>query len=222
MKEIFFLLLQIVFFLLFFLFPLNKNIIEKYLNLKKISIYDIYILNTLIYCIVFLVLSFFKIKVDLIIYSLIFIKIILIAFNFKIYNRYFEGFNDKFFFLFFFICFLCLSTEISSNPKLGWDGIGHWYYKALNYNQGGTYENLKNSPVPYYPHLGPYIWSVFWSVNKLNHEYFGRIFYIFIFIISIFSASDKLSIKIAFNTKLFITLILLTLTFDRFLISGYQ
>jgi hypothetical protein len=222
MTEIFFLLLQVIFFLLFFLFPLNKNIIEKYFNFKKTTIYDVYVLNALLYCLVFLILSFFKIKIDLIIYSLIFIKIILIAFNFKIYSRYFIDFNNKFFFLFFFICFLCLSIQISSNPKLGWDGIGHWYYKALNYNQGGAYENLKNSPVSYYPHLGPYIWSVFWSINKLNLEYFGRIFYLFIYIVTIFSATERFSNKINFNIKLFVTLILLSLTFDNFLVSGYQ
>ena len=222
MTEIFFLLLQVIFFLLFFLFPLNKNIIEKYFNFKKTTIYDVYVLNTLLYCLAFLILSFFKIKIDLIIYSLIFIKIILIAFNFKIYSRYFIDFNNKFFFLFFFICFLCLSTQISSYPKLGWDGIGHWYYKALNYQQGGTYENLKNSPVSYYPHLGPYIWSVFWSINKLNLEYFGRIFYLFIYITTIFSSTERFSNKINFNIKLFVTLILLSLTFDNFLVSGYQ
>lgn len=222
MTEIFFLLLQVIFFLIFFLFPLNKNIIEKYFNFKKTTIYDVYVLNTLLYCLVFLILSFFKIKIDLIIYSLIFIKIILIAFNFKIYSRYFVDFNNKLFFLFFFICFLCLSMQISSNPKLGWDGIVHWYYKALNYQQGGTYENLKNSPVSYYPHLGPYIWSVFWSINKLNLEYFGRIFYLFIYITTIFSATERFSNKINFNIKLFVTLILLSLSFDNFLVSGYQ
>jgi hypothetical protein len=222
MTEIFFLLLQVILFLLFFLFPLNKKIIEKYFNFKKTTIYDVYVLNTLLYCLVFLILSFYKIKIDLFIYSLIFIKIILIAFNFKIYSRYFVDFNNKFFFLFFFICFLCLSTQISLNPKLGWDGIVHWYYKALNYQQGGTYENLKNSPVSYYPHLGPYIWSVFWSINKLNIEYFGRIFYLFIYITTIFSATERFSNKINFNVKLFVTLILLSLTFDSFLVSGYQ
>ena len=222
MIEIFYLLLQVIFFLIFFLFPLNKKIIENYLNLRKTTIYDVYILNILLYCLFFLILSFFKIKINLIIYPLIFIKIIFITFNFKTYGRYFLDFNNKFFFLFFFVCFFSLSLQISSNPKLGWDGIVHWYYKALNYNQGGTYENLKNSPIPYYPHLGPYIWSVFWSINKLNLEYFGRIFYIFIYITTIFSSTEKFSNKINYNIKLFITLILLTLTFDNFLVSGYQ
>jgi hypothetical protein len=222
MTEIFFLLLQVILILLFFLFPLNTNLIEKYLKFKKTTIYDVYVLNTVLYCLVFLILSFFKIKIDLIIYSLIFAKIILITYNFRLYSRYFLNFNNKFLFLFFFICFFCLSLQISSNPKLGWDGIGHWYYKALNYQQGGTYENLKNSPVPYYPHLGPYIWNIFWSINKLNLEYFGRIFYLFIFIITIFSSVEKFSNKINFQTKLFVTLILLSLTYDSFLASGYQ
>jgi hypothetical protein len=111
---------------------------------------------------------------------------------------------------------------ISSDPILSWDGIGHWYYKALNYHQGGTYENLKNLPIAYYPHLGGYIWSFFWANSLLNLEYFGRFFYIFIFLSSIFSATNRLDKKINFHFKIVITLIFVIFATDKFILGGYQ
>jgi len=222
MMEILCIFLQVSFFLIFFLFPLDKNKIEKYCNIKNISIYDTYIFNLLIYSSIFLLISFFKIRIDIFFYTILTIKILFVIFNYKKYSKYFADDDDIKYFIFFIVCLLAISFQIASDPKLGWDGIAHWYYKASSYFQKGTYEELKNLPLAYYPHLGPYIWNIFWSINPLHLEYYGRIFYIFIFIITIFSASNKLSKKIAFNTKLFITLILLTLTFDKFLISGYQ
>jgi len=222
MQEILYIFLQIFFFLIFFLFPLNKNLLEKYFNNKNISIYDVYIFNFLIYSFIFLLISFIKIKIDILFYSIIIIKTLFVIYNYKKYLRYFTNNNDKKYFLFFIFCLFAISLQIASDPKLGWDGIAHWYYKASNYFQNGTYQDLKNLPLAYYPHLGPYIWNIFWSINPTRLEYFGRIFYVFIFVITIFSASEKLSKEIFFNTKLFITFILLVLAFDRFLISGYQ
>ena len=222
MIEILYIFLQIFFFLIFFLFPINKNLLEKYSNNKNISIYDVYIFNFLIYSFIFLLISFIKIKIDILFYAIIIIKTLFVIYNYKKYLRYFTNNNDKKYFLFFIFCLLAISLQIASDPKLGWDGIAHWYYKASNYFQNGTYQDLKNLPLAYYPHLGTYIWNIFWSVNPTGLEYFGRIFYVFIYVITIFSALEKLSKEITFNIKLFLNLILLALTFDRFLISGYQ
>ena len=222
MIEILYIFLQIFFFLIFFLFPINKNLLEKYSNSKNVSIYDVYIFNFLIYSFIFLLISFIKIKIDILFYAIIIIKTLFVIYNYKKYLRYFTNNNDKKYFLFFIFCLLAISLQIASDPKLGWDGIAHWYYKASNYFQNGTYQDLKNLPLAYYPHLGTYIWNIFWSVNPTGLEYFGRIFYVFIYVITIFSALEKLSKEITFNIKLFITFILLALTFDRFLISGYQ
>lgn len=222
MIEILYLFLQIFSFLIFFLFPLNKNFLEKYFNDNNISIYDIYIFNFIIYSFIFLLTSFIKIQINIIFYTLIIIKTLFVIYNREKYFKYFNNNNDKKYFIFFIFCLLGISLQIASDPKLGWDGIAHWYYKASNYFQNGTYQELKDLPLAYYPHLGPYIWNIFWSINPLRLEYYGRIFYIFIFTITIFSASEKLSKKITFNTRLFITFILLVLIFDSFLISGYQ
>ena len=107
------------------------------------------------------------------------------------------------------------------DPTLSWDGIEHWFWKALNYNQSGSYENLKNMPLAYYPHLGSYIWGFFWSINPINLEYLGRFFYILIFLIPFFSASYRLG-NVKDEYKIIIILILVTLALDRFLLGGYQ
>jgi hypothetical protein len=111
---------------------------------------------------------------------------------------------------------------ISSEPILSWDGIAHWYFKALNYHQGGSYEDLKNLPLAYYPHLGGYLWNFFWTNSTLNLEYQGRFFYIFIFLSSIFSATDQFTKKIGLHFKIIITLIFVFFVTDKFILGGYQ
>jgi len=111
---------------------------------------------------------------------------------------------------------------ISSEPLLSWDGIAHWYYKALNYHQDGSYEDLRNLPFAYYPHLGGYLWNFFWTNSPLNLEYQGRFFYIFIFLSSIFSATDQFTKKIGLHFKIVITLIFVVFTTDKFILGGYQ
>ena len=76
-------------------------------------------------------------------------------------------------------------------------------------------------PMSYYPHLGSYVWGFFWTINPMNNEYFGRLFYIFIFLVPFFSAGQRIK-----NTKIEIfiltILFLILFTFDKFLIGGYQ
>ena len=102
---------------------------------------------------------------------------------------------------------------MASDPKLTWDGIAHWYWKAMNYNQLGSFENLKNMPMAYYPHLGSYIWGFFWSINPINNEYYGRLFFIFVFLLPFFSASHRIKnikIEILVLSILFLIFLLLT------------
>ena len=77
------------------------------------------------------------------------------------------------------------------------------------------FENLSNLPKYEYPHFGVYLWAFFWSINPLNFEYFGRLFYLFLYLLSIFSIVDLINNK---NLKLilFITLSLITFNFDHF------
>jgi hypothetical protein len=105
---------------------------------------------------------------------------------------------------------------------LNWDGVAHWYLKARNFYQEGDYKDLYSLPYNYYPHLGPYVWSYFWKNSFLDLEYFGRFFFIFIFLVSIFSACDQLSPKFSNLQRNIITLFLIYLTTNLFLFGGYQ
>ena len=59
-----------------------------------------------------------------------------------------------------------------------------------------------------------------WKVSFLDNEYFGRIIYVFVYVVSILIVADKISknikLKIAFSITFFF------LTYDKFLFGGYQ
>ena len=38
----------------------------------------------------------------------------------------------------------------------------------------------------WHPHLGSYFWAFFWNLMPIKFEYFGRLFYVFLFCFSIF------------------------------------
>ena len=72
-----------------------------------------------------------------------------------------------------------------------------------------------------YPHLGGYIWAFFWKNSILQLEYFGRLFYIYFYLISIFTIFNIANFK---SDKLVFVLIfsLIFLTYDPYLFAGYQ
>jgi hypothetical protein len=105
---------------------------------------------------------------------------------------------------------------------LAWDGVAHWFFKALNFYQDQTFGNLKNVPFNYYPHLGGFVWSYFWKGSVLQLEYFGRFFYIFLFLCSIFSLFDLLNKNFSTNEKIIFILIFSYFCTDAMLFAGYQ
>ena len=207
----------IFFLLIFFRFKLSDILLKKILLVKKISLLDKYSFNILLLSFIFLVFSFFKINQLMFISILFLISIISLTFKNRSFLNTKLSFNYNFFLIFFFT--LIISTEIISNPKLGWDGH-FWYFKALNFYEDLSFFNLAETPSPAYPHLGGMLWSIVWKVSFLNYEYFGRIIYVFIYVISILIVADKVSkntkLKIAFSIIFFF------LTYDKFLFAGYQ
>jgi hypothetical protein len=222
MTEFFAIFFQIIMLNIFFLFPLNINNIRSVIKWKKHSIFDVFIINTLIYCIIFLILSFFTLNLHFFFFIFLLAGISSSIINYKSYRQYFNNNSNLKFFIFFLSCLFSICILISAEPNLSWDGISHWYQKALNYHQGGSYEDLKKVPFAYYPHLGGYVWNFFWSNSFLGLEYSGRFFYIFIFLSSIFSAADQFSEKIGLNFKIIITLIFVVFATDKFILGGYQ
>ncbi len=187
----------------------------------KLNFFDYFGINILINTAFLLICSFFDLRILYVFYSVIFFNLFLFLKNKKLISNKLKKFQNLKISLFFIICLISISFYLAYDPTLSWDGIEHWFWKALNYNQSGSYENLKNMPLAYYPHLGSYIWGFFWSINPINLEYLGRFFYILIFLIPFFSASYRLG-NIKDEYKIIIILILIILALDRFLLGGYQ
>ncbi len=101
-----------------------------------------------------------------------------------------------------------------------WDVKSNWFFKTLNFYQNQNIENLKNFNNFDYPHLGSLIWSFFWKFPHGNFEYLGRIFYIFIYLLSIFSVSNCL--KIGNLEKTIFSILLISITYSYDLFSGLQ
>ena len=196
--------------IIFFQNHFFTKLLKKRLG-KKNSHFDYYILNLFVILNLILLVSLFNLDIQ---FTIIIILIYFILFN--IFNFSYKIISQSFYsLLILIIIFYVLSTNIVSNPDLGWDGKFHWYKKALNFFQNMGFENLSNLPKYEYPHFGVYLWALFWSINPLNFEYFGRLFYLFLYLLSIFSIVDLLNNK---NLKLilFITLSLITFNFNHF------
>jgi hypothetical protein len=130
--------------------------------------------------------------------------------------------KNLYLFIFYSILSFSFFVSIAFYPILSWDAAVHWIYKALNYYQSETYENLKNVPMNYYPHLGGFMWFYFWKNSFLQLEYFGRFFFSFIFLIAIFSLFEYLSERFKLSEKIILILIFSYLCKDNFLFGGYQ
>ena len=220
MIEILSIVLTILSLVIFLNFPLNFYYFKKqYLNLK-LCYADSLLLNLIIVINLFLLFSFFKVNLNYLFLIVTTLSLSLIIINYKNFLFLLKK-NISISFV-FFVFIYSMSTVIAKNSFLEWDGLGHWIFKAQVYFQGGEYKDLKNVPQNYYPHLGSYIWAFFWKNSYLQYEYFGRIFFIFIFVTSIFSLISKLSNKFSLTEKLLVLFIIGFLSINFYLFGGYQ
>ena len=182
------------------------NIITKKNIFKKIVISLVISFN------IFLFFSFLKNGLN---YSIYFIYLFLFL---NIFGFIKNLFNYKF--IFFLIINFALFLQIASNPILGWDGQAIWYPKAYNFLTGFDFSNLSKFTKPNYPHLGGFIWAIFWKIPFLNYEYLGRFIYIFTFLSSLFFVTSFSENKKLRN--ILTILILYLVCFDVDLFRGYQ
>jgi hypothetical protein len=220
MTEILLSFIYIFVFLILFNFPFNVFYLKTQLNVIKITSFDAILLNIITHLNVLLILSFFKLNLNIV---FAFEFIIGILFFIYRYNK-FIGYVKKNFFQFFYFIVLCfvLFVSISTDPHLTWDGLEHWFFKTQVYYQYGEYSMLKGLPYDYYPHLGSYLWAYFWKNSLINLEYFGRYFFVFFFVVTIFSLTDLLNKNFSIIERFFISLVITYLCTDIFLFGGYQ
>ena len=220
MIEILSIFLSLFTFILISIFPINYFNHKKIFAVYKINFFDILSINLILFLNLLLIFSFFSLDLRVIFLLYILICILFFLFNFNKYILFFKK-NKIIFFLFFLIVF-CLSLTIAQISILTWDGAAHWLFKAQNFYQGSEYKNLVNLPMNHYPHLGSYVWAFFWKNSFLKLEYFGRFFFIFIFIVSIFSLGQQLNKNFSTLEKLFITFAITVFSTNIFLFGGYQ
>jgi hypothetical protein len=173
-------------------------------------------INIILVLTLFLLFSFSKLNLN-------FIFNFLAVFGFLNFFFYYQNVLVKknyFFLIFLFFCFI-ISMKIATNLRLEWDAAVNWIYKTKNFYDGFDFSNLKNVPgVLSYPHLGTYGWAIVWKNSLIDHEYAGRIFYVYIYLASIFLIINIFNFK--FLSKTIIAFLVILLTFDHGLFSGYQ
>jgi len=223
MSEIFSIILQLIIFLIIFSFPFTPKILNNSFDTTsyKFKIIDAHSLNILFFLYICLILSFININLELLFNSYLILSIIYLIFSYKDFKISFKKENKTLFF-FFIIILISIFFYIAQNLKLEWDGVNHWLEKVLIFFNGKQIEDLKNvNTHPHYPHLGSYVWALFWKNSYLGHEYLGRFFYVYLYITSIFLITDNLNLKNIFY-KILLILFLIIITFEPYLLAGYQ
>lgn len=214
MIEIFNIFYLLVGLTLIFFFP-SKIIFNSSKNTTN-DFFEILIINIILVLNIFLILSFLELNLIYVFYVFVFLgflNIVLFHSNILIKKNYF--------FLIFLFFSLMLSIRIAASPGLDWDASVIWIFKAKNFYDGFSFSNLSNvEGVVAYPHLGAYGWALIWKNSLLDYEYTGRMFYVFIYLASIFFVINKFNLT--FTIKVFTAFLLTMLTFDHGLFSGYQ
>ena len=210
------------FFLLFilFLFPITPHLNNHYLGKYNFDIYNIFFFNIVINLNIYLIISIFIKNIQLLFLINIGLAILFLLYNLKKNILYFKLNNWKLLLLFFLVN-ISIFISVAENPKLNWDGAVVWLPKASTYFQGLGFTDVGAHT---YPHLGGFLWGYFWKNSFSQLEYIGRFFYIFFYVLSIFSLINFLQVykKLKFPILLMFIFFILSITYDRFLFGGYQ
>ena len=154
MLEVIMILFSVFHFFIIFNSPLfffNK----KKTYVSKINLFDIMIINSILYINLLLWFSFFPVNSNYIFLIICLLSYFIFFYKFKNYLDLLKK-NLIIFSLFFFILF-CLFIKIAYDPILAWDGAHHWLMKAKVFFDGGYIKNIKGVMMDYYPHLGTYL-----------------------------------------------------------------
>ncbi len=215
-------MLELTYIPLHIIFIILTNYFPKYLILKIFKV-DTNLLSRLVLgvsfnLLFFLVISFFNTSTLEIIRIYLISIFIINLFFFIRENRNLKTENLNL--IFIFVVTLSLAVWVANNFQLGWDPQFFWYPKALNFFYDQNISNLVNINRPEYPYLGSLIWAIYSKISLIEYEYFGRIYYIYFYVLSVFFISEILNQKNIFRIVCALLLILLSFKFSLF--SGYQ
>ena len=214
-------LLQILIFFIIFSFPFNERILNNTLKLKNINLglIDSHVINIIFFSYLCLVISFLSIDPKLFFKIYFSISLIFLLLNIKFFSHQIRK-SDFLKFSFFFLIIFSISIFIAQNLRLEWDGHV-WISKALVFFNNEQISKLNETIHGEYPHLGAYLWAFFWSNSFLELEYFGRFFYVYLYITSIFLIFKNSNIN-NYYIKIFLILFFILLTFEPYYFGGYQ
>ena len=218
MIEIYYIIAQILFILGIAYFPVILSENNVYFNSLKFNLLDKLSINLIFFMNLLFLTSILNIKTYSILYIYFFIIILFFILNFKNFN--FNKIKVNYFIISLLIFIFLISIDIADQIFFSWDTKTNWFFKTLNFFQNQDIENLKGFNNFDYPHLGSFIWSFFWKYPFENYEYLGRIFYVFLYVLSIFSISNCLRLEI--YEKIIFSILLISLTYNYKLFSGLQ
>ena len=218
MIEIFYITAQILFIFLIAYFPiilLEKN---KYFNSFKFTLFDKLSINLIIFINILFFISILNINIYIVLFIFYFISILFFTLKSKYFNL--NKIQINYFLIILFVFIFLISVDVADELFFSWDTKRNWFFKTLNFFQNQNIENLKQFNNFDYPHLGPFIWSFFWKFPFGNYEYLGRIFYVFLYVLSIFLISICLNLEI--YKKIIFSILFISLTYNYNLFSGLQ
>ena len=216
MNEIINIVLSFFIFSIFLYAPLNTSRSKIF---EFGSTYQIGIANLIINLNFLIIISLLPFKLSNYL-PFYFTALLLVSiFNLLKKEKIFE-FNKHIFSL-FFILFFIISLDIAVKLNLGWDAKWFWYIKSLyffqNYNFGYLSQYEFNS---FHPHFGSYLWAFFRELSLNKFEYNGRIFYVFLYLLSLLFLIDKFQKNKIKNFIIIFLLLLITYNYKIF--SGLQ
>ena len=200
MTEILFIIIQIISILLLFTYS-SYGLLFPTLSTNE-NLYQKISANLIINLNILLIISFFKIPTTLGFLFLFSLTVLNLIFYKKLKNKI--TFNPLILVLFFLFIFL-ITINLFDNLYLGWDAKLFYILKTINFHSNLNVNSLNDLPVYDYPHLGSFVWALFWKFPLNISEVYGRIFYIIVYCSSIFLFIQKFKIE---NTKKIILLIL--------------
>ena len=218
MSEILGILIQILFILIIFSFPTIIFTTSKRLNISQFSLIDKISINLIFLINILLFTSLLNIDSKYILYLYAILIIFFSFINFKKFSL--KNLKIDYYFIILLLFIILISIDIAHELYFGWDAKTIWFFKALNFYQNQKFENLKNFAVFDYPHLGTYVWYFFWKYSLNSFEYLGRIAYVFIYVLSIFSITECLKLRI--YERIIFAILLIFSTYNYELFSGLQ
>ena len=216
MNEIVLIILQILFIIFIFNFSIYE--VTKKMKIKYFNLFDTMSVNIILLLNLLLFFSLINITLNYLFSIILLFTIFSFVKNFN--TKISDLIKNKIFIISLLMLSFIISIDLASTIDLGWDAKIFGFFKTLNFYQQNNIQNLMNLNVKDYPHLGSLLWALYWKFPFNYNEYFGRISYILIYLVSIFTFYFDL--RLSKLTKIILIFLTVFLSYEYSLISGLQ